>query len=184
MQQISHSFPFTKLENCAALELAFGNGAFSLVVVLPDKDTDISKVVEQMNGDWWDQIITGLDNSSRYNEVHLAIPRFRMVYERHLADDLMALGMKTLFSGGVDFSFISSQENLFISDVFQKTFAQMDEGGMRVAAATVIQWVYAGDEEPPKYTRVDFNVNRPFLYFIKEKSTKLVFFSGIMNKIT
>jgi len=30
---------------------------------------------------------------------------------------------------------------------------------------------------------VDFKVDRPFLFFIKEKSTNLIFIAGIMNEI-
>ena len=57
----------------------------------------------------------------------------------------------------------------------------MDEEGMEAAAVTAIDMITSSGI---KFTPVDFKVNRPFLYFIKEKSTGLVFFAGVMNKIT
>jgi len=181
---ISRTIPYTKLAHSAALELSFGNGAFSLVVVLPDENMDISEVVEQIDGAWWKQVITGLEVHTKFFEVNLAIPRFEMAYERNLKNDLIALGMRTPFdSKTADFSFMSNQNGLFVSYVKQITFAQMDEDGMKTAAATVIEWVSSGDMQN-EFERVDFIVNRPFLYFIKEKSTNLIFFAGIMNKIS
>ena len=88
--------------------------------------------------------------------------------------------MKTPFEESADFSLMSSQKPLFISQASQKTFAELDEEGMRVAAATLLEVVSSDLHE---YTKVDFNVNRPFLYFIKEKSTGIVFLTGIMNQI-
>ena len=188
MRKISTPMAYTKLTNCAAVELPFGNGAFSLVVVLPDEKTNISTVVAQMNDEWWSKVVTGL-TTPPYNaakgkyityEVTLEIPRFKIEYDRTLNGDLMALGMKAPF-GNANFSLISNVEALYISQVRQKTFAQMDEEGMEAAAVTIIEMLGASSNE---YTSVDFKVNRPFLYFIKEKSTGLVFFAGVMNKIT
>ena len=99
-----------------------------------------------------------------------------------LNDDLNTLGMKIPFNELLaDFSLINNRGGLFISDVRQKTFAEMDENGMETAAATIILVAATGSD--PRRERVDFRVNRPFLYFIKEQSTSLVFFAGIMNVI-
>ena len=178
---------YTKVGNCSAIELPFGNEAFSLVVVLPDEDTDVSDVVGQMNADWWEKITdfekvaVEMFRENRAYVVKLEIPRFKMEYERTLNADLMALGMKTPFGLEADFSLIS-KEKLFISNVRQKTFAQMDEEGMEAAAVT-IALMAGSSERTPEYVYIDFKVDRPFLFFIKEKSTRLVFFAGVMNKI-
>jgi len=188
MQMTSSSLHYALFNNYAAVELPFGNEAFSLVVILPDEDTDISDIIAQMDGDLWAQAITVLGNYP-YDaekgdiipvEIHLQIPRFKMEYERTLNNDLMAMGMKTPFMETADFSLIS-QFPLWISGVKQKTFVQMDENGMEAAAVTVINQM---GSTGIKYTPVDFKVNRPFLYFIKEKSTGLIFFAGMMNKIS
>jgi len=180
MRNTLNSCLYTKMDNCAALELPFGNEAFGLVVILPDENTDISEIVSRMDGDWWMQVVKNLEGSSNNYKVNLEIPRFKLEYERTLNDDLIALGMQTPFSAKeADLSLIS-QDSLFVSEVKQKTFAQMNEDGMEAAAVTSINSTSSSSFE---YTPVNFKVNRPFLYFIKEKSTGLVVFAGVMNSI-
>jgi serpin B len=58
----------------------------------------------------------------------------------------------------------------------------MNEDGMEAASVTVITNFTDGPSSI-KIIPVDFKVNRPFLFFIKEKSTGLIFFSGVMNRI-
>ncbi|MDR2910818.1 MAG: serpin family protein [Bacteroidales bacterium] len=170
--------PYVKLENSAVTELNFGNRAFSLVVVLPDEGTSISTLVEQMDAGWWAKLTHELAMSGW--EVDITIPRFKMEYDRMLADDLQALGMKEMFNKvAANFSGISPAP-LFVSTVRQKTFARMDEEGMEAAAVTVIGMVGSAGI---KFEHVDFKVNRPFMYFIKEQSTGLVSFTGVMNRI-
>jgi len=72
---------YTRVGNSSAVELPFGNEAFSLVVVLPGEDTPISTVVEQIDNDWWKEI-TDFDKTAfemaaqkRAYRVHLEIPR-------------------------------------------------------------------------------------------------------------
>ena len=180
---------YTKFENCSALELPFGNGAFSLVVVLPDEETTLSTVIEQMDEAWWNKVVDF--NGFAYEAflqghtylVNLEIPRFKIDYVRTLNTDLMSMGMKTPFdSKAADFSLISNLP-LWVGLVKQKTFAQMDEEGMEAAAVTVIGMMGASGPSKLEVVQVDFKVNRPFLYFIKEQSTGLVFFAGVMNEI-
>jgi len=179
---------YSKTGNCAAVELPFGNGAFSLVVVLPDEDTPLSEVIVNMDGGWWEAITdfnklaAEMHIQKRQLAVLLDIPRFKLEYRRNLNDDLMALGMQTPFDPeAADFSLIS-KEALHVSKVEQKTFAQMDEEGIEAAAATLIEMPVTS-VEPIETVCVDFKVDRPFLFFIKEKSTNLVFFAGVINKI-
>jgi serpin B len=134
-----------------------------------------------MNGDEWKKIVENI--GSKPYEVHLAIPRFKIEYERELACDLTVLGMQRPFNAVTsDFSLISV-EDLYVNSVIHKTFAQMDEFGLEAAAVTAII-MFGSSSPPPEFVTVDFKVNRPFLYFIKEKSTGLIFFAGVMNKIT
>lgn len=178
---------YVKFGNCSAVELPFGNGAFSLVVVLPDEGADMQEITEHIDYEWWknitdfEKVAIDMHAKNQVYALNLEIPRFKLEYERTLNNDLMVLGMQTPFDKDVaDFSLIT-QDTLFISNVTQKTFARMDEDGMEAAAVTVIAMLGSSNFE---YIPIDFKVNRPFLYFLKEKSTGLVFFAGVMNKIT
>ena len=106
------------------------------------------------------------------SEVQLSLPKFEYEYKRELKDDLIALGMGIAFSGAADFSNITDQ-GIFISRVLHQTYIKTDEEGTEAAAATVVEFEFTS---MPSTTVV--NVNRPFLYFIRETTTGTIVFMG------
>ncbi|MDR2808961.1 MAG: serpin family protein [Tannerellaceae bacterium] len=159
------------------MELPFGNRAFSMVILLPNEGVSLDAVLESLNAETWEQYLADLPKKTY--TVNLQLPRFTIEYEKTLNDDLKALGLPAIFENS-DFSRINADAGLFVSSVLQKTFAQVDETGMEGAAATLIGMVGANinEEVPPS---LDFHVNRPFLFFIKEQSTGIPFFSGVVK---
>jgi len=72
-----------------------------------------------------------------------------------------------------DFSKMSPQP-LFVSDVVHQAFVSVDEAGTEAAAATaVIMKAGAAPSEP-----VTLDVNRPFLFFVRDIPTNTVLFVG------
>jgi serpin B len=106
-------------------------------------------------------------------EVQLSLPKFEYEYKRTLNDDLVALGMGVAFDPyNADFSNITDQ-GIFISRVIHQTYIKTDEEGTEAAAATVVEFEFTSI---PSTTVV--NVNRPFLYFIRETTTGTIVFMG------
>ena len=70
-----------------------------------------------------------------------------------------------------------AEKPLMISMVKQKTFIDVNEKGTEAAAVTFIGFATTAyrPEEPPT---VDFFVDRPFLFVIREISTGAVLFMG------
>jgi serpin B len=154
-----------------AIDLPYGAGAFSMTVILPDRGVDVDATLADLTPERWAEITQGLA------EVGLAVelPRFRLEYERHLNDALEALGMGVAFGHGpTDFTGISPLPNdLFISDVLQKTFVNVDEEGTEAAAVTSV--TVAVSSMPPTLT-----VDRPFLFAIRERFSGTLLFLGRM----
>ena len=66
---------------------------------------------------------------------------------------------------------------LFISQIFQKARIEVTENSTKAAAVTVIGLeTTAGPFEEPQV--VTFHANRPFLYFITERTTGTIYFMG------
>ena len=61
------------------------------------------------------------------------LPKFKMEYAVRLNDPLTALGMKRAFGNDADFSALAD-EPLFISEVKQKSYVEVDEKGTEAAA--------------------------------------------------
>ena len=94
-----------------------------------------------------------------------------------LNDVLSAMGMGLSFSGDANFSDLFVEElDLFISRVLHQSFLEVDEEGTEAAAATVVEIreTSAGPGAKPDVVRVD----KPFAFFIREKHSKTILFSG------
>ncbi len=158
------------------VSLPYGNGAFSLQVLLPHEDVALADCIEALNGDAW----TDLLGEMSFTEVNLKLPKLKT---DRILDDLRpaleAMGVKKAFTEGADFSKLSGQ-SLFISLVRQAVSFNMDEKGTEAVAVTGI----GGDVmAPPPSQVIDFHVQRPFLLVLTEKSTGCVLFIGKVVKM-
>ena len=59
----------------------------------------------------------------------------------------------------------------YVSSILHKTKIRVDEKGSEASA--VASAIFANKATPPK-----FHANRPFIYFIVDKSTRLILFAG------
>ena len=87
------------------------------------------------------------------------------------------MGMKLAFTDLADFSNIAAV-SLKISEVIHNTYCTVDEEGTEAAAVTLIG-IYTSAELQP----IIFNVNKPFLFVIREKSTGVILFIGKMGNV-
>jgi serpin B len=74
-----------------------------------------------------------------------------------------------------DFTGISLDEKLKISEIIQKTFVNVDEDGTEAAAVTGVQIVSGTISqivEPPPY---EFKCDRPFLFIIHTADNGILF---------
>ncbi len=155
--------------NVTVVELPYSGDKFSMVIVEPHTDKTLADIMPGLDQSWknW---MTNL-NSARGQ---VTLPKFTYNYSISLKDELTALGMGVAFSGGADFSKISN-EKLEITDVEHKTYVAVDENGTEAAAVTSVG---VGASAAPVY---DYNINRPFIFAIRERNSGLILFAGIMN---
>lgn len=162
---------YTQSPTYKAVDLPYGNGAFTMTIVLPDPTSNIETLSAGLNETTWRTLTSSFDSV----EVDLAVPKFQLTYARMLNTDLNALGMVVPFQDGLaDFTRMSPMgKRLFVSFVTQKTFVNVDEEGTEAAAVTVggISLTSA-----PLYRT--FYVDRPFLFVIRERLSGTVLFMG------
>ena len=170
MMYQEENFAVTRTGNSTLVELPYGQGNYSMVVMLPDEGISLAEAAATLNSEDWSAWMYSLSLGA--SEVQLSLPRFEYEYKRELKDDLTAMGMGIAFSGAADFSNITDQ-GIFISRVLHQTFIKTDEEGTEAAAATVVEFEFTS---MPSTTVV--NVNRPFLYFIRETTTGTIVFMG------
>ena len=103
-------------------------------VRLPDSGSDIKKLLAGFDGSGWENEI---QRQFRDREGMVVLPRFKLNYNVVLNEPLEALGMKHAFSSDADFSAMSA-EKLFLSEVKQKSFVEVNEEGTEAAAVTTV----------------------------------------------
>ena len=157
------------------VELLYGNGAFAMTIVLPREDRSLADVTAGLDATRWAELVAGLHD----REIGLALPKFRLEYKRELNDDLKALGMGIAFDAGrADFYAMADvrPERLYITKVLHKTFVDVNEEGTEAAAVTSVG---IGLTSAPPVLQID----RPFLFVIRERLTGTVLFVGQVTNL-
>lgn len=172
--QTTHVFPYAASELCAVAELPYGNGAFSLCVILPNEGNTVEECLEGMNGNTW----SSLRGEMVEKVLSVRMPKFTIANKTNLRQAMIALGIRKMFGSESDFSHMSEQA-VFISNMLQAASFSVDEKYTEAAAATATNTdsFIAGDETGAE-NAIDFHIDRPFLFLLTEKSTGSVLFMG------
>jgi len=170
------SFSYRRGTGYQAVRLPYEGRNLGMYIFLPDKDSSPEKLLAIMNGDNWRRItVPGF----KYLYGSITLPRFKFEYGVELKPSLQALGIKSAFELGADFSALS-KEPVMIRGAKQKTFVEVNEKGTEAAAVTILTDTAPCpvDINPPK--PFEMIVDRPFLFIIADRLTQTVLFMGII----
>ena len=170
-------FDYFADEYCQYIRLPYGNKAFSMVVLLPDEGKTVNDIISNLDSEQWNNAMESMSG----RKVNLSFPRFKAECEYRMKDFILPeMGMITPFQEEhADFSGIIDRK-LFISQVIHKTFVEVNEEGTEAAAVTAVE-MGVTSIQPTK--PLDFKVNKPFIFAIRENSTGVILFIGKMGKI-
>jgi serine protease inhibitor len=169
--------PYFKGSGFEAIELPYNQGNFNMVVLLPDADKKVNDIIPQLSQENWNTWSKQFSDA----DIQLQLPKFKYEYnEKQMKPILSGMGMGVAFdSDNADFKRINSEGGLYISRVLHKTFIENNEEGTEAAAVTAVE---VGVTSVGPDQSIHFTVDRPFVYFIQEKSTGTILFIGtVMN---
>lgn len=155
----------------AAVNLPYGNGSYSMTVILPNRGKSIDEVMAGLDAKKVGELRRSMDECV----VDLKLPRFTISQETSLNDIISKLGAPTMFTSGADFSNFASG-NLSISKMLQKAKIEVSEEGTKASAVTMAMVAMTALRPEPR--KVEFHANRPFIYMITEHSTGAILFMG------
>lgn len=169
---IRKDFNIIDNDKLQGIELPYGDGQFSMFVLLPSKEQSANDFVK------------GLKDSDELGEIYsefvkaetnLFFPKFKFNYQNKLNDELSKLGMGIAFTGKADFTGIA-EKSLLVDEVKQKAFIEVNEEGTEAAAVTSVG---VRVTSMPMIHTLKFD--RPFVFFIRENNCGLILFTGIIN---
>ena len=175
----SREFGYQETPDFQAVRL-FYEGRFQMEVFLPAKNSSPLKLLESFKTgeNWQNNIEAGFHG----RQGTLMLPKFKMECAVRLNEPLETLGMKRANSIIAEFPAMAD-EPLFISEMKQESFVEVDEKGTEAAAVTGISVTAMGAEfEPPK--PFEMIVDRPFLFVISDTISDSILFTGIVSDPT
>lgn len=150
---------------------------FSMYFILPDAHDGLPALFDKISSE------PGfLNHHVPFRRVRVRkflIPKFKTTFGFEASNILKGLGVTLPFCGGGLTEMVDSPspENLSVSQVFHKSFIEVNEEGTEAAAvtATVMLTMSLTIEKP-----IDFVADHPFLFLIRDESTGVVLFLGCM----
>ncbi len=158
------------------IALPYRDGKFEMDLFIGSRAKDISAAMKKTD---LPQLLKKLDKAGSVSVRTLQVPKFTMdVTFKDLKKQLQALGMKVPFTADANFNKLSPE--LCISDINHRAKVEVDEEGSRAAAVTEVSMKATAVMDP---STVDFIVDRPFFFVIRETSTGMILFTGHVNNL-
>lgn len=169
-----HGIPYAAGDGWQAVELPYAGGTAAMTILVPDEGR-FSEFESALDEAKLDEILNALQPAS----VQLSLPKFTFESQFSLPDQLSTLGMSDAFNPDLaDFSGMTGNRDLFISDVIHKAFVAVDEEGTEAAAATAVIMELA---MAPMFETV-LTIDRPFIFLIRDTvSGQILFMGRVLN---
>ena len=179
MMRQTQTFDYYADEYCRYLNLPYGNKAFSMIVMLPNDDKTVGDVISNLDSNRWNEAMKYMSGK----EVNLSFPRFKTECKYEMQKTILPeMGMITPFKDYADFSGMFENVSACIYGVIHKTFVEVNEEGTEAAAVTAVE-MGVTSIMPIEPIIIDYKVNKPFVFAIRENSTGVILFMGKMGKI-
>ncbi|XP_043640506.1 serine protease inhibitor 27A [Drosophila teissieri] len=175
MEQTDY-FYYTTSEKLKAqiLRLPY-KGKNSLFVLLPYALNGIHDLVKNLENDELKSAQWAMEEV----KVKVTLPKFHFDYQQNLKETLRSLGVREIFEDSASLPGLTRGADVAgkvkVSNILQKAGINVNEKGTEAYAATVVEI----ENKFGGSTAVEeFNVNRPFVFFIEEESTGNILFAG------
>ncbi|MGA7195089.1 MAG: serpin family protein [Anaerolineales bacterium] len=162
---------YVKDNRYQAVELPYSGNTAAMDIIIPDEGN-----FQNFESTLDAQKINDIFNSMQSTPIALGLPKFTFTTNFSLSDQLKSLGMTDAFdSNKADFSGMTSNHDLFISDVIHKAFVAVDEKGTEAAAATA---VIITAMSAPLQQKVSLVIDHPFIFVIRDLTSGQILFIG------
>ncbi len=168
MMSSQYAFSYYLSSDLAVAQLPYGgSGLFKMAVIAPET---LPAFIDSLSFDAWQNTL----KKCQTKEAVLKLPKFSFSFELKLNDILKEMGMAIAFTPQADFSRMSPDHSVFITDVKHKAFIKVNEQGTEAAAVTSIELGRGSGNQNLKL----LTFNRPFLFAIYEESSGTILFMG------
>ena len=163
-----HSARAGSLGGVEVVELPYQGGEVSMLLLVPQAG-GLAALENALDVTQLDAFLGALSP----RQLDFSMPKFAIDLETTLGEPLSAQGLAVAFGPEADFSAMTGDRSLSISDVVHHAVIKVTEEGTEAAGATA---VIIGITSVPQTHPL--HVDRPFVYFIRDNATGALLFMG------
>ncbi len=175
-----------------AFQLPFVGGKYSFVALVPsESEADLKTWLTETAPLDLPEVVAGvIENDTRRYELYVQMPIFSFSDEVTLTQNSQTtsdLNLGLLFSDKANFEpmidrslSLPANKETKVGIIKQDTRIELDEGGVKAAAVTLIGGMVKSTNLRPSLPRRSVIVDRPFVFAIVENSSQTILFSGIL----
>ncbi len=179
MKMFDERFKYDETDELQVISIPYKEGNESMIILLPKDDTNIVDILKDKNPEEINEILENISNQGKRKIRLLQLPKFEQELKiEGLEEKLMNLGMVSAFSNRANFSNLG---NVYISKIFHKAKIRVDEKGTEAAATTEI--IMTKGAAPSFEEKIDFVVDKPFVYIIRDENSGTILFTGLIQNI-
>ena len=151
------------------------------VAIMPEKN--LKEYVDNLTNEKINEITKNMKSAdTTAGGLNISIPKFSFDYDLKLKDDLKNLGITDAFDKQqANLSKMADLEktgkNIYVSEALHKANIDFTEKGVKAAAVTVFA-VMQATAMIEKAEPITINIDKPFLFLIRDNNTKDIWFVG------
>jgi serpin B len=157
-------FNYAETDELQILEMPYEGDELSMLVILPKKNLESINISNER--------LSELKGMLHKTNIDVCMPKFKFETKYSMAEDLKQMGMPSAFDNA-DFSGMTGNRKLFISQVIHQAFIDVNEEGTEAAAATAVMM-----KESSIGISSIFRADHPFIFIIQQKDTGNILFMG------
>lgn len=162
---------YAEYQGCQMVELPYAGERYAMYVALPAENLGVDKMISYLNETLYEQAMGMMAPA----KVRLTMPKVTLETSLILNQSLNKMGIVTAFTSAADFKGIAEMGPLVLDQVKQKCYIDISEKGTEAAAVTSVG-VRLTSVRPENI--VTMNVNRPYLFFIADRTDGNILFAG------
>jgi len=170
MKMGSERLYYYQSQNFKAVSLPYMSPDFAMTIVIPELES-----FNDFESTLTPEVLSTILGNMNSEQIELEMPKFDFETTINAKSALKNLGMSEAFIAGMaDFSGITEDEDLLITDVLHKATITVDEEGTEAAAATAV--IVGLEALPPE--PISLKIDQPFMFFIQHQPTGSILFMG------
>ena len=165
-------FRYRWKDKFSVAEFEYGNGTFCMDVILPHEGVMLDECLENMTYSKFKNLIKNL---IKIEIQELSMPRMNLKCDVELLNIMKNMGLERIFSrNDAELNGITVTEKTYVSEIMQSSLLKVNEGGTIVTSSNMVDFITLDIVEEP----IEFKMNRPFAYFIRDRKSGAILFMG------